>query len=114
RQELEQIKAAEQGYLSSGSQGMLEGMLAVQAKLNSEGSLSGYYLAETYARMGRRKDALRYLTAAYKEHESLLLSVPTEPSFDVLHDDPEYIDLVAHVNPVAQPSGPPANLVTKN
>jgi len=113
-QELEVIGAAEQGYLRSGSQGMLFGMLNAQRRLNSEGSLSGYHLAVTYARMGNKKDAVHYLNAAYKEHESSLLSVPTEPAFDDLHDDPEYKDLMARVNPAAQASPPRANLVTQN
>jgi Tfp pilus assembly protein PilF len=114
RQELEVIRAAEQGYLRSGYQGMLDATLSAQMKLSSEGSLSGYYLAVTYARIGKKQDALHYLNAAYKEHESSLLSVPTEPAFDDLHDDPAYRDLMARVNPAAQASLPPANLITQN
>jgi hypothetical protein len=68
----------------------------------------------TYARIGKKQDALHYLNAAYKEHESSLLSVPTEPAFDDLHDDPAYRDLMARVNPAAQASLPPANLITQN
>ena len=111
---LEVTRAAEQGYLRGGAQGMLDGMLSAQMRLNRKGSLSGYYLAVTYARIGKKKDAVHYLRAAYQEHESSLLSVPTEPAFDDLHDDPEYRNLMARVNPAAQASPPPANLVSQN
>jgi Tfp pilus assembly protein PilF len=111
---LEISRAAENGLAKRGYPGMLASMLAVQKTFNAEGNLSGYYLAVTYARMRDKKDALQYLQAAYDEHESLLLSVPTEPSFDVLHDDPGYRDLLARVNPAAQFNSPPANLVTQN
>ena len=111
---LEISRAAEKGLAKRGYPGMLASMLAVQKTFNAEGNLSGYYLAVTYARMRNKKDALQYLHAAYDEHESLLLSVPTEPSFDVLHDDPGYRDLLARVNPAAQFNSPPANLVTQN
>ena len=113
-QELEVIRAAEHGYSRSGYHEMLDGMLSAQMRLKSEGSLPDYYLALTYARMGKKKDAVHYLNAAYREHESSLLSVPTEPAFDDLHDDPEYKELMARVNPAAQASPPPANLVTQN
>jgi len=108
QQKLEVARAAEQGFSTSGYQGMLAGMLHVQKRLNAEGRLSGYYLAATYARMGKKKDALRYLQSAYEEHETLLLSVPTEPSFDVLHEDAEYRALLARVNPSAQFNSSPA------
>jgi tetratricopeptide (TPR) repeat protein len=114
QQELEVTSAAEKGFLKGGYKGMLESTLGVQRRLNREGSMSGYNLAVTCARMGQKKDALKYLRSAYEEHESLLLSLPTEPSFDLLHDDPEYRDLVARVNPSAQLGSLPPNLVTHN
>ncbi len=99
--ELDIATAAERGFQTAGYNGMLASTLAVQQRLNSEQALSGFHLAVTYARMHRKKDALLHLTGAYQQHDSLVLQLATEPSFDVLHDEPEYKSLVARIIPCA-------------
>jgi tetratricopeptide (TPR) repeat protein len=99
--ELDIAIAAEHGFQTAGYNGMLVSTLAVQQKLNSEQALSGFHLAVTYARMHRKKDALLHLTGAYEQHDCLVLQLATEPSFNVLHEEPEYKSLVARIFPSA-------------
>ncbi len=47
-------------------------------------------IAEAYAALGQRKEALASLEAAYKERSPLLLWTQCSPEFDFLHDDPRY------------------------
>lgn len=102
KQGLEVAKAAEKGFLNGGYEKMLEGALNVQQRQYSEGSLPGFYLAVTYARMGKKKQAIECLESSYRLHDSLLLALPTEPSFQVLHDASEFIDLLSRVNPTVR------------
>jgi predicted Zn-dependent protease len=99
KQGLEVAKAAEKGFLNGGYEKMLEGALSVQKRQYSEGFLPAFYLAVTYARMGKKRQAMECLETSYRQHDSLLLSLPTEPSFHILHDSPEFIDLLSRVNP---------------
>jgi tetratricopeptide (TPR) repeat protein len=95
--ELSVVRAAEKGFADGGLQGMLEATLRVQKKLNSQGSVSAYSVAETYSRLGRKQDALQYLQTAYHQRESALVFMWSDSAFDNLHDDPAYKDLVAQI-----------------
>lgn len=92
--ELAVVSAAEQGFKSGGERGMFEAMLAAQQKLYAEGQASAYVLAATAARLGRKDEALRYLQAAYRDHDADFLSLRVDPPFNALHDDPEFRKLV--------------------
>jgi tetratricopeptide (TPR) repeat protein len=97
--EMEVAKAGEKGFAKGGYEGMLEGMLSVQQSLNDKGTLPGFYLAVTYARMGKKKQAMQCLETSFEQHDSLLLLLPTEPAFENMHNDPGFVDLLARVNP---------------
>jgi hypothetical protein len=56
-------------------------MLQVQQKLYLQHSLPPTALAQTYALLGNKSEALRYLTSAYEQRDgSLLLSKSTRNS----------------------------------
>ena len=92
--ELEVVNAAEQGFKSGGERGMFEAMLKTQQKLYAEGEASPYVVAATAARLGRKDEALRYLQAAYRDHDADFLSLRLDEPFIGLHDDPEFRRLV--------------------
>ncbi len=96
--ELAVEKAAEIGFSSGGYKRMLEEILRVQKNLNEQGTVSAYSLAVTCARLGSKNDALRYLAIAYNRHESPFVALKNESAFAFLHDDPQFKDLVTHLN----------------
>lgn len=108
KQGLEVAQAAEKGFLNGGYENMLEGALSVQRRQYSEGSLPAFYLAVTYARMGKKRQAMECLETSYGQHDSLLLSLPTEPAFHVLYDSAEFTNLLSRVNPSVRLSSSPA------
>jgi TolB-like protein/DNA-binding winged helix-turn-helix (wHTH) protein len=50
--------------------------------------------AGTFACMGNKDDAIRYLEKSYQEHEPWLVNLQTDPKFDALHSDPRYQAIV--------------------
>ncbi len=90
--------AAEKGLAAGGRRGMFEAMLEVQKKLHAQQSLPPIALAQTFALMGNKTEALRYLKDAYEQRDSSMLFVEAYAEFDTLHDDPAYRDLLARMN----------------
>ncbi len=54
-------------------------------------------LAFVYSRLGKREKALDELEKAYAARASDLLFIRSEPTFDILHDDPRFRNLVRQV-----------------
>jgi TolB-like protein/DNA-binding winged helix-turn-helix (wHTH) protein len=50
--------------------------------------------AGTYACMGDKDQAIRYLEKSYQEHEAWLVNLQTDPTFDLLHSDARYQAIV--------------------
>ncbi len=90
--------AAEKGFAAGGAQGMFKAMLQVQKKLYAQHSLPPTDLAQTFALLGNKAEALRYLQAAYEQRDATLLFVEIYPEFDTLHVEPAYRDLLARMN----------------
>jgi tetratricopeptide (TPR) repeat protein len=76
--------AAEKGFAAGGVQGMFQAMLQVQKKLYAQHSVPPTDLALTFALMGNKTEALRYLRAAYEQRDSSLLFVEACPEFNSL------------------------------
>jgi len=96
--ELAIATAAEKGFASGGARGMFEAMLQVQKKLYSQDHLSPTELALTFASLGNKDEALRYLNAAYEQRDGEVLFVKIFPEFNSLHDEPGYAELLARMN----------------
>ena len=85
--------AAQRGFSKTGERGMLEAMrLAQQHDFDSSRS-SGFDLARTCARLGRKSEAVTYLKAAFAARDYMVLSVATDPDFASLQGDPGFEDL---------------------
>lgn len=63
----------------------------------SEEYVSPFDIASTVALSGDKEEVLKYLEAAYREHEPALILIQTQAAFDFLHGDPRYRALVRKV-----------------
>ncbi len=97
------VKAGEKGFNRGQGRGMFESMLEEQKKLYAEGLLPAYDLAQTYAFLGNKSEALAYLQLAYDHHELGLTSIRNNLAFEELHGDPAFRKLVTQVGLPALP-----------
>lgn len=90
--------AAEKGYASGGPNGMFESMLQVQKKYYAQKLVSPVAIAQTYALLGNKDQALKYLKLAYDQHDELLLALRIYPALASLHKEPGFRDLADRMN----------------
>ena len=83
-------EAREKGLAARGIRGWYEEELTIQKDLVDRGSGSAYALAETYAALGRHKEAIGALQNSFERHEADMLVGAPIPT---LRDDPEYQNL---------------------
>ena len=86
--------AREKGFAAGRLQGLWETELPVQKEIVERGSGSAFALAETYAALGERQDALHYLQVSMDRHEASMLIGDPNP---ILDSDPDYQNLRAQV-----------------
>jgi tetratricopeptide (TPR) repeat protein len=98
--------AAERGFSAGGLGAMHEAMLPVQKEMSDRGIGSAYDLAATCAWLGRKKDALRFLQAAYERRETGLLYLNRDPAFNSLHGDLNYKEITGRVQAKLSDSSP--------
>ena len=91
------VAASEKGFASGGQRGMLDAMLKEQMSLHEKGQESAYSLAETYARLGQKKEALDNLENSYQKREADILSIRIDPWLDNLHDQARYREILAKI-----------------
>jgi len=73
---------------------------AILNELNQQMKLryvDAYYVAEVYAALGEKEQALRSLEVAYRQRSSLVIWLKFEPKFDDLRSDARYVDLMRRV-----------------
>ncbi len=99
-------QAARRGFASGGEKGMLEALLQAQTHAYAEGHEPAYELAQTAALLGQPEQALRYLQTAYARHESVMMALPTECSFNRLQGNSTFQQLVARMNKATNGSNP--------
>ena len=88
--ELAIISQAEKGFSAGGWKGMLQSRLALQRKLAAQQRYPAFGLAETSALLGRKDDALKYLDASYRQREIGIVTLPADPVFASLREQPDY------------------------
>ena len=87
-------RAAEKGFASGDSAGMLRSMLAVQKKMYQENRLSAYEVARTEALLGDSDAALRYLDIAVQRNEPYLSTMRVDLALQDLHRLPAFQHLL--------------------
>ena len=90
-------EAAEKGFVARGFEGMLQSQGEQQERAYSQGKLSPFFLAETYARLKNEKDAMKYLGVCYDRHADETLNIAIDPAFKNLHSIPAFQQLLAKV-----------------
>ena len=103
KEQMEIARAAEEGFKTGGEHGMLENTAQVEQKLYDQGKISAYPLAVAYARLGDKPETLRYLKAAYDQHDPAFMSVRIDHALIPFHNDPAFrqLELKSGLPPVA-------------
>jgi len=85
--EIVDAEAAAKGFAQGGEPGLLEAQLSEQIKLYAQGKTSPYYVARTEARLGNKREALKYLALCVQSHDERVLGVSCDralPAFAAL------------------------------
>lgn len=83
-------KAAEKGFKSRGSAGMLQAQLNEQKKFHSQGKYEPYFVAQTCSRLGYTQEALKYLDLSFQRRDEDYIMLAVDPAFDNLHSNPSF------------------------
>lgn len=94
-------------YANGGYRAWLEARLSdLKKRAKNENQVSFLDFAEIYAVMGNSDVAMQYLESAYREHTAELVRVEVNPSYDSLHSDLRFRDLVRRIGLPQPPIGP--------
>lgn len=88
------VAAGLNGLSKGGHTGMLHGLLARRLALYEAGRQSAYAVAETYAMLGERKNALAYLAISFARHEPEMVGARSNYFFAPLRHTPEFTRLL--------------------
>jgi len=90
--------AAEKGYAAGGARGLLQNMLREQKKLYAQSLIPPCALANTYALLGNKEEALRYLDFAFEQHDASLIGIEDVLEFTALHNEQGYRAVIQKMN----------------
>ncbi|MGH9501306.1 MAG: protein kinase domain-containing protein [Terriglobales bacterium] len=81
-------------FNASGYPGVMKSWLEGLKEVSKRGYVSSYNIAQIYARLADRNQALAALELAYNQRDSNLTYVKVEPAFDDLRSDPRFQKIV--------------------
>ena len=90
-------EAASNGFAKGGEHGLFESQLSEQRKLYQQGTVSPYFVAQTDARLGNTREALKYLAICIQSHDEHTLILRADQGFSSLHGDPAFKLLLAKI-----------------
>ena len=90
-------EAAAKGFAQGGEHGLFQAQLAEQRKLYGQGKFSPYFVAQTEARLGNTREALKYLTICIQSHDEHVLNLSVDQGFASLHGDAAFKQLLAKI-----------------
>jgi len=90
-------EAAANGFAKGGEHGLLEAQLSEQRKLYEQRKLSPYFVAQTNARLGNTREALKYLTICVQSHDQIVLNLRDDQGFTSLHGNPAFKQLLTKI-----------------
>jgi tetratricopeptide (TPR) repeat protein len=93
-QEMAIVQQAQEGYRSGGASGMFQNIVLAQKQYFEAEKLPAFSVATTYARMGDKKQALRYLQISFRRHEVAFLAIRVHEALVDLHSDSTFQQLV--------------------
>jgi DNA-binding winged helix-turn-helix (wHTH) protein/Tfp pilus assembly protein PilF len=94
---LSTAEAAAKGFAQGGERGLLEAQLSEQIKLYAQGKTSPYYVARTEARLGNKREALKYLALCVQSHDERVLGVSCDQGFASLRSAPAFDQLLVKI-----------------
>lgn len=74
---------------------MFQSMVLAEMQYFEAEKMPAFVVATTYARMGEKNQALRYLQVSFRRHEVAFLAVRIHEAFVDLHGDSIFQQLVA-------------------
>jgi DNA-binding winged helix-turn-helix (wHTH) protein/tetratricopeptide (TPR) repeat protein len=89
--------AAAKGLAQGGERGLFDAQLTEQTRLYEQGKLSPYFAAQTDARLGNTREALKYLTICIQSHDERLLNLNVDRNFASLHGNSTFEQLLAKI-----------------
>ena len=81
-------------YRQSGYPGVLQSWLEGLKEVSKRGYVSPYNIAQIYARLGEKDQALAWLEQAYNQRDSKLTYMKIEPAFDEIRSQPRFQQLL--------------------
>ena len=88
------VKAVKQEYGKSGYRGAMKRLAALQEEQAKRIYVDPAWIAGSYAVLGEKDLAFRWLEKAFGEKSGWLLYIKSAPDFDSLRSDPRYADLL--------------------
>jgi TolB-like protein/Tfp pilus assembly protein PilF/predicted Ser/Thr protein kinase len=85
------------GYSVSGYKGAMKAWLDDLISQSTHRYVAPLDIATFYVRLGEKDHALEWLEKAYQVRDADMVDLATEPTFDLLHSDPRYLDLLRRV-----------------
>jgi serine/threonine protein kinase/tetratricopeptide (TPR) repeat protein len=85
-------------FNTSGYSGVMKSWLEGLKEVSKRGYVSSYNIAQIYARLGDKNQALASIETAVEERDSNLTYAKVEPAFDDLRSDPRFKRVVQQLN----------------
>ena len=90
----ENVQLYQKAYETLGWHGVRQKFFTVQKLNEHKPSANLYAMARQCALLGEKKQAFEYLNKAIEKRQGQLVQLNVEPSFDILHDDPLFEEMV--------------------
>jgi DNA-binding winged helix-turn-helix (wHTH) protein/Tfp pilus assembly protein PilF len=90
-------EAAAKGFTQGGEHGLFAAQLSEQKRLYEQGKLTPYFVAQTEALLGNKREAIRYLTICVQSHDEYVLNLSVDQGFISLHGDTAFRQLLAKI-----------------
>jgi eukaryotic-like serine/threonine-protein kinase len=81
-------------YTQSGYPGVMQSWLEGLKEVSKRGYVSAYNIAQIYAQLGEKAQAMTWLEQALNQRDSKLTYVKVEPAFDSLRAEPQFQQVV--------------------
>jgi tetratricopeptide (TPR) repeat protein len=85
-------------YRKSGYAGVLQSWVEGLQEVSKRRYVSSYNIAQTYARLGEKDQAIAWLERAYSERDAKLTYMKVEPAFDDINSDPRFQQLLRNLD----------------
>lgn len=89
--------AVRHAFESGGNNAVAEWGVADTKSMGRKGYVSPWELTQSYAKLGRKEDTLKYLEDAYRERSPELVMLQNQPFLDFLHSDERYRAIVQKI-----------------